>query len=155
MVQGGTKDNVLPIRATAIVNFRLAPEDTPDDVLEHVRRVIDDDRVDAATIEEPRAAGAVSGIDNAAWLTLARTIRELDPDTVVAPYLVIGGTDARHYQGLCDAVYRFKPGRVDSSTLARVHGTDERIAIEDHVDTVKFYVRLIENASAPPSEDPG
>jgi carboxypeptidase PM20D1 len=149
IIKAGTKDNVLPIRAAAVVNFRLAPEDTPDAVIAHVQAVIDDDRVDVKPVEAPRPASEPSVVGNEAWKLLARTIREMHPDTIVTPYLVIGGTDARHYQGLSDSVYRFKAGRVDTETLDRVHGTDERLSIEDYADTIGFYVRLIENAAAP------
>src|SRR6185436_16994873 len=38
VVHGGVKSNVLPVRARAVVNFRLIPGDTAAAVLEHVRR---------------------------------------------------------------------------------------------------------------------
>src|SRR5688572_16750449 len=43
--QAGTKDNVLPSYARAVINFRILPGDTTATVLEHVRRTIDDRRV--------------------------------------------------------------------------------------------------------------
>ena len=46
MLQAGTKDNVLPSSARPIVNFRILPGATMAGVLEHVRRVIDDDLVE-------------------------------------------------------------------------------------------------------------
>lgn len=147
IIDAGTKDNVLPIRASAVVNFRIAPHDTPDAVIDHVVATIDDDRVSVEPVEEPRPAGEPSRIEGEAWELLNRTIREMHPDTVVTPYLVIGGTDARYYRQLSDSVYRFKPGKVDQDTLKRVHGTDERISIEDYAATVRFYVRLMQNAA--------
>lgn len=149
IIEAGTKDNVLPIRARAVVNFRLAPQDGPDAVIAHVQRVIDDERVVVEPVEEPRPAAEPSAVGGEPWKLLARTIRETNPETVVVPYLVIGGTDARHYRALSDAVYRFKAGRVDPDTLSRVHGTDERISIDDYAETITFYVRLIENATGP------
>ena len=50
--QAGTKDNVLPSRARAVVNFRISPGDSISHVVAHVRRVVDDARV------EVRRAGA-------------------------------------------------------------------------------------------------
>ena len=46
IVEGGVKENVLPSRASAVVNFRILPGDTIDDVVEHVRRTIDDERIE-------------------------------------------------------------------------------------------------------------
>jgi carboxypeptidase PM20D1 len=46
----GTKDNVLPSQARAAINFRILPGDTVADVVEHVRAVVDDDRVEVEIV---------------------------------------------------------------------------------------------------------
>ena len=43
--EGSIKDNVLPIRARAVVNFRIFPGETSESVAERVRSLIDDSRV--------------------------------------------------------------------------------------------------------------
>ena len=50
MFEAGTKDNMLPSSARAVVNFRILPGDSVSTVLDHVRRVVDDDRVDIKTV---------------------------------------------------------------------------------------------------------
>ena len=60
---------------------------------------------------------------------------------------MLAGTDARHFEGIADQVYRFMPIRFTSPGLARVHGTDERIAITQLADMVRFYRRLISQAA--------
>jgi carboxypeptidase PM20D1 len=80
---------------------------------------------------------------------LERSIRQAAPDAVVAPYLVLGGTDARHYHALSQHVYRFIPIRMTSDDLDRVHGTDERIAVADYLAAIRFYRQLLLNASGP------
>ena len=45
IIEAGTKDNVMPSHARAVVNFRLLPGDTVAGVTEHVRKVINDPRV--------------------------------------------------------------------------------------------------------------
>ncbi len=150
LIRGGTKDNVLPDSASAIVNFRPLPGDNSRHILEHVRRVIDDPRVrvefaDAEKYSEVFEATRVSLSDTPAYETLRTTIRQTFPGAVVVPYLVIAGTDARFYEGLTDEVYRFLPLRLASEDLDRIHGIDERIARQGFVDVVKFYYRLIKN----------
>jgi carboxypeptidase PM20D1 len=147
IVEGGVQENVLPRRARAVINFRLAPGDTVDAVVAHVERVVDDPRVTVRVVGEPREASPISVADGEAWTLLARTIREIHDGAVVVPFLVPGGTDARHYRALSDAVYRFKPGLATPDLLERMHGTDERVAIEDHALAIRFYVRLIEQAA--------
>ncbi len=154
--EGGVKENVLPSRARAVVNFRIRPGDTIESVAEHVRRTVDDDRIQlkVGVRSQPRNPSPVSRVDGEAFTQLARTIREVFPGTIVAPYLVLGGTDARHYAGLSDSVYRFGPWVYGRDSMQRAHGTDERISVEGLGDAVRFYRRLIRRSAGggqPPS----
>ncbi|MHC4422786.1 MAG: M20/M25/M40 family metallo-hydrolase, partial [Planctomycetota bacterium] len=151
--EGGVKENVLPKRARAVVNFRIHQRDSIDAVVRHVRRTIDDERirlhVDVRTA--PRNPSVVSPVDSEAFAGLARTIREVFPGVAAVPYLVVGGTDARHYQAVSENVYRFGPYVFGRDALRLAHGTDERITVENLVGAVRFYVRLIRNAAGPSS----
>jgi carboxypeptidase PM20D1 len=144
MFQAGTKDNVLPSSARAVINFRIVPGDNIATVVEHVRRAIDDDRVEIKIVgrffAEP---SAVSNTDSESYRTLERTIRSLDPDVIVAPYLVVVATDARHYTGLSRNVFRFLPVRLTSQDIERLHGIDERIGIEEYEAAIRTYRRLV------------
>jgi carboxypeptidase PM20D1 len=146
--QAGTKENVLPSRARAVVNFRILPGDSVAGVVAHVRRVVDDTAVHVRAMEgfssEP---SAVSRTDGEPYRVLERSIRQAAPDAVVAPYLVVGGTDARHYHALSDAVYRFLPVRMTAEDLDRMHGTDERISVRDYEAGIRFYRQLLLNAT--------
>jgi carboxypeptidase PM20D1 len=56
---------------------------------------------------------------------------------------VTATTDSRHYAPLCDAVYRFAPAKLNADDLARNHGHDERISIENFAAGIEFYRSLI------------
>lgn len=149
MVNGGLKENVLPASARALVNFRILPGDSVEGVVEHVRRAVADPRV---AVEISDTHGAVepspeSRVDSLGYELLVRTIRETNPDVLVAPNLVLGATDARYFRPLSESVYRFGPMRVKSEDLKRTHGTNERIAVADYLDSVRFYIRLLQNAN--------
>ena len=148
MIQGSPKENVLPIRAQAIVNFRIIPGETPKTVLEHVRRVVDDTTVSIALAEPPSPPSPVSSTTSAAYRTLARDIMALEPDAIVAPSLVLGATDARQYAGYARDVYRFLPMRIGPADLDRVHGTNERIGVHDYARGVAFTTLLISDLSS-------
>ena len=64
-----------------------------------------------------------------------------------APALVLGGTDARHYQPVSDDIYRFGPYYFEPGDLARAHGIDERTSVAGHADAMRFYVQLLRNAA--------
>ena len=147
--QAGTKDNVLPSYARAVINFRILPGDTVATVVEHVRRAVDDRRVEIKTVGRFSAEpSAVSSTDSESFRTLERTIRSVVPEAIVAPYLVVVVTDARYYSGLSRNVFRFLPLRLTQPDLERMHGIDERIGIREYEAAVRTYRQLIINGAA-------
>lgn len=146
MTTGGVAENVLPEHASAAVNFRIHPRDSVADIVAHAQDVIDDERVDVQLVEGAWEASASSPTDSEAWWLLHRSIAESFDDVIVAPCLVLGATDSRHYAGLSPNVYRFSPLRLQREDLARLHGTNERITISDYVAMIRFYVQLMRNA---------
>ncbi|MEO1171256.1 MAG: M20/M25/M40 family metallo-hydrolase, partial [Myxococcota bacterium] len=149
MFNGGAKENVLPREARATVNFRIAPGDTVDSVQARVRRTVDDARVTVSVRDGASDPSPVSSVDGKAFLALQRAIRQSHPDALVAPALTVGATDARHFSGVSDSVFRFSPERFHPGDTDRVHGVDERRSVTGHADGIRFYVRLIENVNAP------
>ena len=148
VIHGGTKSNVLPERASALVNFRILPGESVEDVIEHARAAIADARVRVGV--EPGTSGreptAASPADGPAFALLEETIAARFPGVVVAPYLVLGRTDARHYEAISENVYRFLPLRLDAEARGRLHGTDERVGVEVLAGAVGFYRELIRRA---------
>ena len=144
----GNKDNVIPGEATATVNFRLLPGDTIASVLQHVRSDAGD-RFELVTLPGAAEPSPVSPTASASYQTINRTVRSLFPDTIVAPGLMIGATDSRHFAAISDHVYRFSPVRAKPEDLARFHGTNERIATANLAELVRFYHQLLRNLNAP------
>jgi carboxypeptidase PM20D1 len=146
--QAGNKENVLPDRAEARVNFRLAPGDTREAVIAHAVRAIDNPAVSVEPVNGANAeASAVSPIDSRPYRLIARTVRELFPGTVVAPGLMIGATDSRHMREIADHIFRFSPVRATAEDLPRFHGTNERMSVKNHTELIAFYHRLLTNAA--------
>jgi carboxypeptidase PM20D1 len=149
MLQAGTKDNLLPSHARAVVNFRIMPGDSVAGVLEHVERAIGDARVELKTvgrfIAEP---SLVSNANSENFRALERTIRSVAPDAIVTPSLVVVVTDARHYADLSPNVFRFLPLRIAARDLDRIHGSDERIGIREYEDAVRTYRQLVLETAA-------
>ncbi len=144
----GVADNVIASKAKAVVNFRLLPGDTVDDVVAHVQDVIDDPEIEVRCAGVCREATPQSDVDGEAFALIRRVMQSVYPDAIVAPYLVIGGTDVRYYQPLTEqGAFRFLPVRLTPKDRARMHGTDERIAVEDLRTAVQFYAVLLEQSS--------
>jgi carboxypeptidase PM20D1 len=146
VLRAGVKDNVLPSEARALVNFRILPGDDVAGVIDHVRRAVADPSVELRTVEA-REPSATSDPDSESFRLLARTIREIFPGAAVAPALVLGGTDSKHFGDIAGQSFRFVPLRLAPEDLKRIHGTDERIAIDSYLDVIRFFVQLLRNAA--------
>jgi carboxypeptidase PM20D1 len=143
----GDKDNVLPGHADATVNFRLLPGDTQASVTGHVRETIRNERIAIKPFPGNFDPPPATGTANPSYLMLNRTIREIFPDVIVAPGLMVGATDSRHYAGVTDKIFRFSPVRANGEDLKRFHGTNERLSVEGYADMIRFYRRLLENSA--------
>ena len=144
----GSQDNVLPGRAEATVNFRILPGDSIDKVKAHVQRTIGNDNVELSLADGASEPSKVAASQSAGYLAISRTVRELFPDTIVAPGLMLGGTDARYFEPLADQVFRFSPVKARAEDLSRFHGTNERMATANLVDLIRFYHRLVQQSAS-------
>ena len=92
-----------------------------------------------------RAVSQQARIDATGYQLINTTLRQLHPDVIVAPGLMIGGTDSRHFDGIADNIYKFSPVRANGEDLKRFHGTNERISTANYVEMIQFYHQLISN----------
>jgi carboxypeptidase PM20D1 len=144
MLSGSVKENVLPIEATATVNFRLHPRDTPERVIDYVKNTIADDRVSIRMLLG-YGASRVAAVDSPAFRAMANAVRQVYGDAVVAPGITIAGTDSRYYETVADNAYRFNPMMISAQDLAGFHGTNERLSLENLVRATRFYIELIKS----------
>ena len=143
----GVKANVLPTRAEAVADFRIMPGESVADVVAHVTATIDDPEVTVRQLGPANEPTPVSDLDSESFALLRRTVRQVFPDAVAAPSLVIAGTDSKHTARIADNTYRFLPIRLGPDDLDRLHGTNERIAIENYAEIIRFYVQFLRNAA--------
>jgi carboxypeptidase PM20D1 len=142
-LSGSPAHNVLASSATAAVNLRILVGDTVASATEHVRKAIADDSIalDLVEVNEP---SPVSPTDDPAFELITSTITELFDDAVPTPYVVMAATDSRHFSAICPRVYRFTPFRMTKAQRESIHSYDEHIGVQDFLDGVRWYTRLIE-----------
>ena len=80
---------------------------------------------------------------SSSFRVLEHSIRSIAPDVIVAPYLVVVVTDARHYSNLSRNVFRFLPLRLESQDLERMHGINERIGMKEYEAAVRTYRQIV------------
>jgi len=148
IIQGGSKENVLPPEVMAIINFRILPGDTREDIVAHIKNVVGDERVAIEPfMDQASEASIVSPSDGPQFEVISRTVREVAPAAVTTPYLVLGATDSRYFTKISPNVYRFAPMTIHNDDLKRMHGTNERLGTEAYGTMIRFYHRLLENAA--------
>ena len=140
IVRSGIKDNVIPSIAKATFNSRILPGQTSDDVLNFVKKSVNDDRV---IITKQKIslfeASATTPSDHPEYKKIESTVQQLVPNVLVSPYLLIGATDSRYFRGFSDAVLNFTP----MQNVKGFHGIDERIGVEDLNRMITFYKKII------------
>ena len=143
MADASGAPNVLPQRARAVANFRLLPGDTGDTLMGHLKRVAQDMDIEMEILQLDNPS-SLSDYNHPAFRRIAEAAASLYPDAVVVPYLVMAATDARKYESVADNQYRFTPYRIDESDLKRIHGTNERISVDNLNRCVAFFRFMME-----------
>ena len=92
-----------------------------------------------------REASPTASANSSGFRTIHRTIAEVYPDVAVAPGLVLGGTDSRHFTEVADNSFRFAPLVIRPSDSTRIHATNERIKVSDYIKMIQYYTQLIRN----------
>ena len=145
--QAGIKENVIPTVAQAVVNFRIIPGETIEDVIAHVQSVVDDERINVEIYNPGTNPSPVSPVNNKQFSEIEQSIREIFPSTKVAPSLVLGGTDSKYFTGITTNIYRFSPYIVSSKNQACFHGINERVPKIEFENGIRFYRQLIMNST--------
>ncbi len=128
MLNAGYKVNVVPGQATGHIDGRFLPghrEQFLDTLTELAGPGVRLDEVSVQDALEHRFEGDLAEAITASLLGE-------DPGAVVAPYLMSGGTDAKHWAALGIRSFGFAPLRLppDLDFTGLFHGVDERVPVE-------------------------
>ncbi|SCY81743.1 M20 family peptidase [Alkaliphilus peptidifermentans] len=141
-MEGSKAFNVLPPKARVGLNLRLLATDTVEDALEYLRKVINEERIKLSVIES-RNASPYANTKSPQWGKVKNAISQTWPGAIVSPYLMLAGSDARHFCKISDNVLRFSAMKLSKEDIGLIHGNDEGVRISTLMETVSFYVRLI------------
>ncbi len=144
--QSGIKDNIVPNRAHAIVNYRLLPGDEPREILERAKKIVHDSSVVIRIFDDVAIpASPVSPHKSVPFKRLAAAVKAIYPEAIVSPYLVLGATDGRYFYSISKHVYRFSPFPMEKEDLPRIHGINERVSVKGFQNSVSFYATLLKD----------
>lgn len=141
-MSGSKGQNVIPAVATMVSNHRIIPGENVESVVAHVTKAVNDDKVEVSVINGINPS-VISRTDCEAYERVRSTVAETWQDTIVTPYLMVAGSDSRHWGEISDKVYRFSAMALSKEERGMIHGNDERIPVETIVRTVEFFARIM------------
>ncbi|OAQ40811.1 peptidase M20 [Pedobacter psychrophilus] len=137
----GIKENLIPGEATATINFRTQPGITQEDVINHVRKAIDNNEIEIIPIGKGNSPTQIADINDESFKYIQTTIGKIKQDIIVAPYLVLGATDSRYFSENTSQIFRFTP----FTDPEGFHGVNERIKISEFKNGINFYYLLMKD----------
>jgi carboxypeptidase PM20D1 len=139
----GVRDNVIPTYATAYVNSRILPGETPDVVKKYVEKVINDTQIKISIYPNYQTMPSTStDIKSPAFTRVENAIKSVVDSVIVAPVLMVGASDSRNYRTLSNGVINFTP----ITNGKGYHGIDEKIQIADFKNCFNFFTLLIQGS---------
>ncbi len=145
ILQGGSKANVIPSESNATLDCRLIPGSSKKNFLKEIKRRLGE----GIEVEGSMEGNPVSPspFDTDLFQAIQKFAKENDPDCPVVPLLLPGATDSRFLRERGMTTYDFCPFRMPEKEIFRVHGNDERIALENLRFGIKMLVEIIKEVA--------
>src|SRR5262249_36725754 len=138
-LEAGHANNALPQTARAVVNCRILPDDSPEDIQKMLIDVVGGAPITVAPIGEPFASPP-SPLDADLLARVERITAQMWPGALVIPGMGTGATDSRWLRAAGIPSYGVSGLFLGES---RAHGKDERMGVKALYDGREFLSRLV------------
>lgn len=149
-LDAGDANNALPQRATAIVNCRILPGHSREQVRQTLVRVVDDPKITVRWMDNSgnlhdTAPDAVAlppaPLRDDLMKPLEESVDKIWPGTPVVPTMATGASDGVYTNAAGMPTYGVGAVAIELGD-DRAHGKDERIPVKSYFDGVDFYYLL-------------
>ncbi len=141
-MQGSGAANVIPKEPYLIANLRTSVHQSCADSLAVLKEYGKKYDLEFEVLLQ-RDASPVSNIHSREYAYLTDTIRRHFPDVGISPYVIMGGTDCRHFHALTENALRFAPVRATTAQNAACHAVNENVTLASLAEGVRFYKLLL------------
>jgi acetylornithine deacetylase/succinyl-diaminopimelate desuccinylase-like protein len=145
ILQAGSKANVIPSESTATLDCRLIPGLSKENFLTEIKKRLGDEIEVEGKMEGKSIPPSPFNTDLFQAIQKFATLN--DPDCPVVPFLLPGATDSRFLRKRGITTYDFCPFRLPEKEILRVHGNDERIALENLRFGMRMLVEMIKEVA--------
>ena len=143
-MKGSDAANVIPKEPYLIANLRTSVHQNCEESLALLKKYGKKYDLEFEVLLQ-RDASPVSNIHSREYAFVEKTIKDHFPDAGTAPYLIMGGTDCRHFHALTENALRFAPIRMSDAQNASCHAVDENVTLAALAEGVGFYKKLLKN----------
>ncbi|HLK41522.1 MAG TPA: M20/M25/M40 family metallo-hydrolase [Polyangiaceae bacterium] len=143
-LEGSPQDNVLPTSAQATVNCRILPDETPEQTLATLKRVVGDPAVEIAPVRD-FGYGPYSALDSDVEASIRQVAAAVWPDSTVIRTMGTGATDSRHLRAIGIRAYGVSVSpttKAEAMSGHAAHGPDERRPAKWLADGARFLMNL-------------
>jgi acetylornithine deacetylase/succinyl-diaminopimelate desuccinylase-like protein len=141
MLEGGHARNALPQLAAANVNCRIFPDDTPEYVLETLKKVVADDQV-IVTIQENEGKAPPSPMRTDIMKAFNQLTDTMWPGIITLPSMSTGASDGRYLRASGIPTYGIQ-GFFGDRNDNRAHGRDERMLVQSFYEGQTFLYEMV------------
>ena len=142
MMKGSDACNVIPKEPYLVANLRTSVHQNCEESLAVLKKYADKYDLEIEVIQA-RDASPVSNIKSKEYAYLTDCIKKHFPDVGVAPYVIMGGTDCRHFHALSENALRFCPVRMSNEQNAACHAVNENVTLSALAEGVRFFKEFI------------
>ena len=147
-LEGGHANNALPQLARAVVNCRILPGHTVDEVQAALVAAVADPAVLVGRLETPSAPAPPAAVDPALLSAVERITEAMWPGVPVVPTMSAGATDSRYFRSAGIPAYGVS-GLFHDRDDVRAHGRDERLGVAEFYEGLEFLGRLVAALAEP------
>jgi acetylornithine deacetylase/succinyl-diaminopimelate desuccinylase-like protein len=140
-LEGGHAENALPQMAAANVNCRILPQESPDEIIATIRRVLANDAVRVTVDYEP-VASPPSPLTPDVMGPVVKVATAMYPGIPVITDMSAGATDGLYLRNVGIPTYGVSALGGDTDDV-RAHGRDERVRVQSFYDAVEYWYRLL------------
>ena len=140
MLNGGHAQNALPQTARAIINCRMLPDDTPENVTATLKSVIADTQV-IITCSYESTHAPLSPLRKDVMDILEQITASMWPGVTVTPTMSNGASDGRYLRAAGIPVYGISGMFTDMDDV-RAHGKDERLGVKEFYEGNEFMYKF-------------
>jgi acetylornithine deacetylase/succinyl-diaminopimelate desuccinylase-like protein len=144
-LEGGHADNALPQLARAMVNCRILPTQTADQIQKQIEKVLADPKITITSV--PRdAPSEPSAINPELGAAIDKLTAKFWPGIPSVPAMTPGATDGRFLRNIGIPTYGHS-GMASDIFDVRAHGRDERVSIQAMYEGEQYLYELVKAVS--------